>query len=771
MKINLLLRPPKDRTTDHWHKLWAVYYVGREQSRLVEVYLFRLLPYFLIGTILTYFGLALILFVWISRKPEKDIGYSDVLVMPFDWSGFQEKRGRIFIETGQQNIRDQKFQEGVMKIRIGLAKYPYDREARIYLAQIYYSAGLFGRAHDLMKRGIELGLNDLEFLTSFFKICYDSERFQSVVDVSEILLADEVYCADPENVFFVNRHKVTGLIEINRLDEAYVLAHKVNTDPNGRYRMVDAEFLSLLKAEKPIEALILLEQWRFRTGPDNMQLNNMFILAYIAMEDNARLHQSIDDLLNRDPLNPDLHILAMQNWNRAGMQDELEAAFATYMLHLGWEPDNLIKLANFLTSVRQISLVEEILRETRQQGLKEDVILFNLLYAYLTDGRWDEAKGVLDLLNSVLHTFEPIDRKLVGIGETIILLKQERRDNLSIILLQELRRIRASINFYMTVGNILMESELYDVAVETLDQGMATFPGNNRIAEAYTKATHAAFQFAEDNKPNEVEETLEFGPEEYLKKLDSMIKNKEYDLAEDLLTHIFRIDPQWLLGRGEDFEYRKLQLYYETRDSQLHSQTTSLFLSNNPDRGPELLQLALNYLSEGKAERSRIIAKEIVRNDPLNRPAKQLLVELEGPDSAETTNLQESENQEKLPSKNRLIEDLENALDEKEMANAEELILKVLGANPSWLSGSREEIDLLHIRYYIESGDFPPASSLIRIFMGSDARSARELLDLAKKYNDREMSKETQFLMSQIQREFPEMSILDQFELRPKLEP
>ena len=402
MKLNLLFRPPENRTEDHYLKLWSAYHSRESNSTVVDLYVFRLLPYLLIGTVLTYFTLALLLFVWISRKPQKDVGYWDVVAMPFNWEGFQEKRGRIYIEAGEQDIQDGKYQEGVMKIRIGLNKFPEDRDSRIYLAEIYYAAGLVDPALNLMKKGVELGMHDKDFLTSFFKICYESDAFETAVEAADIVLADPESANDQEVVYFINRYKVTSLIELGEFDEAYKISHGINSDLHGIRRMIDAEFLALLKADKPIDALIFLEKWRFHLGPESVQLQNLFIDIYIELKDDAKLKRAVKELTDIDRLNPDLYILAIKKWHRAGKQEELEAAFTRYMLLFGWDEVNLRKVNNLVTSLREIPLIEQVLNYTRKRGMKEEVILFNLFYAYLMNGRWEEAGGVLDLLKGSL---------------------------------------------------------------------------------------------------------------------------------------------------------------------------------------------------------------------------------------------------------------------------------------------------------------------------------------------------------------------------------
>ena len=92
----------------------------------------------------------------------------------------------------------------------------------------------------------------MEFLLTFFNLCYEAEAFESVVEVADLLLDVADFRIDKEKSFFVNRHKVTSLLELGRIDEALSIAHKINSDPNGIRRMIDAEYLALIKNGTPI---------------------------------------------------------------------------------------------------------------------------------------------------------------------------------------------------------------------------------------------------------------------------------------------------------------------------------------------------------------------------------------------------------------------------------------------------------------------------------------------------------------------------------------
>jgi len=102
---------------------------------------------------------------------------------------------------------------------------------------------------------------------------------------------------------------------------------------------------------------------------------------------------------------------------------------------------------------------------------------------------------------------------------------------------------------------------------------------------------------------------------------------------------------------------------------------------------------------------------------------------------------------------------LTEKIGDQDWKSTEKLVQQTLRASPPWLTADRQEFDLLHIRYYLESGNFPSASSLIRIFMGSDAKSARVLLNLATDYHNRGMDTEMNFLVEQVIRRFPNMKL------------
>ena len=166
-------------------------------------------------------------------------------------------------------------------------------------------------------------------------------------------------------------------------------------------------------------------------------------------------------------------------------------------------------------------------------------------------------------------------------------------------------------------------------------------------------------------------------------------------------------------------------------------------------------------MDKGKEEQSRILAEEVVRNNPRNREARELLLQLGGsiPGSVTTEQIENQEEKPTLQSRTKVMGELLANINAKDWESTEKIIQQILRASPEWLTRNRQEFDLLHIRYYLESGNFPSASSLIRIFMGSDANSARELLNLAKDYRNRELDTEMDFLVDQVNRKFPKMKL------------
>ena len=156
-----------------------------------------------------------------------------------------------------------------------------------------------------------------------------------------------------------------------------------------------------------------------------------------------------------------------------------------------------------------------------------------------------------------------------------------------------------------------------------------------------------------------------------------------------------------------------------------------------------------------------MLAQQVSRLNPGNQEARDLLRELgDDPSSSPTPDSDATQDEDaNVVNKSIVFETLESNAAAKDWEAAEAMIQKVLRASPAWLNRDRQSFDLIHIRYYLESGNFPSASSLIRIYMGSDVQSARELANLAKEYDSQGMEKERDFLMDQVQRKFPNMKL------------
>ncbi len=761
MKITLLFRPPENRTEDYWYKFWSTKRVHPNNQLAINLYLFRFIPFLLVLFLAGYLVTALLLFTWVNRKPQEDVGYLDVLLLPLSYEEFQKKRGRIFIESGKAALEQGRIQEGVWRMKIGLGKYPEDQESRTFLAHIYYMAGLVDPSMKLLKNGVKIGTYDADFLKFFFDVAYQSDSYKTIMEVLDILEEDPAFTKNEINIYMIQRHRVTALLELGRPEEALIIAQQINSVPDAKFRMIDAEFLALQKLEKPIDALILLEKWKLRLGTQNPQLQNLFIDAYIALGDEEKIEKSINNLINIDRQNPNLRLHALKKWHDAGNQEQLWDTFLSYLLLFGWKQEALNKINNFVTSIHQVEMVEEILSLARKRSMNQDTILFNLYYAYLMEGRWQDAAVIYEQLQPALETFAETDQLLIGIGQTVVQMKNEENERLQIILLQDLRKLRSSITFYLTMNKILQKSELYEIAVEALAQAQAMFPQSPRINTSFYKAISIANEYNKNNAPIVIEETLDKSPEEYLKQIDELIALGNPNEAENIIDKIYRVAPPWLEGTGDDFEYRKLKLYFETRDLSFQSLSTTLFVANNPNSGPELLQLALTYLDDGRDEQSRMIAEELVKNNPRNIEARNLLEQLGGSNEEELDkDLTEPDEERKTYlSKQGTLDKFRRALANDDFQTCQTIIQGVLHTKPSWLRTDRTSFDILHIEYYLRQHKFIEARPLVRLYMGNDFMSAKELIALGNKLQDEQLNDASLFLEDFVQSKYQYLSL------------
>jgi len=757
MKIRLLFKRPQKRTGDHFLKLLSL---GRARGseKQIKIYAFRLIPYSAFVALFAYLGLSLALTFWINREGFSTVSYCEVLKLPFSWEEYQKHRGDDYIRSGMEDLETGKLKEGIMKIRTGLGKNPENIEGRMFIARLFYSSGRLHQVSYTLEKGIELGLDDQSLLKTYFSVCRQSDQLEDVIRVCRDFLSPGKTLTEDKRVFF-ELHLARALKDTGQWEALLELAHTVNSRPNQTFRLVDAEFYALFNLGRFDEARALLQHWNRRVSADP---NLRFLMVDLYMEngEDEQVKANCDRFLHSNILDPRKHIQVIGKLHEASLFDSEKEAIDRFFTFFGENEEGLKQLLNYAGEQKNVLLAERIITWVRAQYLEDHDFILKLLYIYLPEGRWTDAQALLEEITSRIEEYQPRDQHLIHIADLIVDLRTDKRASARPQIINAVQRLRASISFYLMLNEILISCHLEEEAAMIMNQAIGIFPDSDRIQRAQKQTAQFLKERKELQEQSENKPVLGFeSPYGLIDELDQYITNKDYRSAEDLLLSIGQAKPDWWSESRDDFEYRRLMIYMETRDSTVQANSTTLFLENHPEQSDRLLRLSRQYHRDGQEDEARLIVEQVLGSDPENTEAATLYQEITNKKYETPTG---SEDQAILvhlayQERNYAIDELRAAVDSEDWDQAKTTVQRILEANPMWLRGDRKEFDLLKLQLSLELGNFSQAETLMRLYMGGDYYSARELLDFARKCREAGKGKIADLVETKVFESFPEL--------------
>ena len=216
----------------------------------------------LVLAVLGYVSVATAVYHWLGRKEHNHVTYSDVLLLPIRWDEVQAKRGQTYLDGGMADLKNQLWGQGMMKLRIGLARYPKALKPRLTLAKIYH----YSQRHELAMKVLEEGIDAFEkypgrsYLQSYFRLAYRGEAYAAILTACDRYLAFEDL-AEEEDLWLLQQ-KVAALRQAKRADEALAL---LNRAPDNRM-FKEQRVLLMLEMGDVDQALEYLREWMETSG-------------------------------------------------------------------------------------------------------------------------------------------------------------------------------------------------------------------------------------------------------------------------------------------------------------------------------------------------------------------------------------------------------------------------------------------------------------------------------------------------------------------------
>lgn len=155
----------------------------------VVISLRGVLLWFLASCVAAYFLAAGYVFYRLERKQYNFVRYTDLLLYPVRYKEVDELRGQAMIAMGFDDLKNNNWQEGVMKLRIGLDKYPRDLKARLEVARFFIAAKIRNKAQETLLGGLDQGYPGRAYLESAITVVGAGEDFELVISICERALA------------------------------------------------------------------------------------------------------------------------------------------------------------------------------------------------------------------------------------------------------------------------------------------------------------------------------------------------------------------------------------------------------------------------------------------------------------------------------------------------------------------------------------------------------------------------------------------------------
>ena len=734
-----------------WWNLFNYFEDLNTRKKILILNLHRILPLLALIAIIGYFGAAGGLYFWLDRNPHNKIGFLD-LAIPFRWSTLRAKQGQTFIAEGLEDLKKEKIASGLMKLRIGLIKYPVDQEARLELARIYARNGLAGSAITTLKEGLDFRYPDLDYLSLLFNSAVYTQNFELIIRVTEQLLQEPENIPDPSIRALLLKARIQALLKSELYLQALQLSRRLNRDEDQALNAVDGEVLALFGLKRYPWAAALLEVVRFDSKHDPMLLQ-LLAQAYRHMGNLVELRDILQYLIEKTPRNPQPYLFALEEWRQAGQAEEVQGVFEKYLANFGQNNRALLAVAVKLADWPDSRLLKRCLDEAEKQGFNTRSILILLVQSLLVEGRWSEASNAFSLLERGEEDIPAAAPLMMQFLSRLLTTLEPGNETGAGLLVEFLSNRRFPPSYYLTTADMLEQSDKWPASREILGLAHSIFPHSANIADRLSLVEK---RFDELKAPDALTETASTQhepatPEEALAVLDNLIASNELEEALATLHNLRRRKPPWLPKIEETLAGRQLIITIKQGDPLYVRSYTRLYLEKYPHRGARVLDLAQEYRELGDIPMARTLGREVAALLPKAVEPAEFLDSLPqeevspGPVPAIQTAAGPTE----------ILQKLDAFIETEDFTAASALLQELQRSRPKWLGEAAEDLVWRQLLITLHPDDLLYARSAIRRYLAKTHQSGSRAITLAKKYLEEGEMETARLLAREVLEAFP----------------
>ncbi|MFZ9682487.1 MAG: hypothetical protein ACO3DQ_04695 [Cephaloticoccus sp.] len=179
----------------------------------------------LFASVTAYVGGATAVYLRLERRPPNYVTYTDILLLPIRKDEVRAKRGQAYLDAGIAAMKQQRWSEGEMQLRLGLSRYPQAMPARLALAEFYFLIQQNDRALAVLAEGMDAvpGYPGRRYLTNYLTIAGQGQDTGAIIEACNRYLDDAAINLPEKEREWLLQQKLGALIADGQTEEAMAI--------------------------------------------------------------------------------------------------------------------------------------------------------------------------------------------------------------------------------------------------------------------------------------------------------------------------------------------------------------------------------------------------------------------------------------------------------------------------------------------------------------------------------------------------------------------
>ncbi|MCC6415432.1 MAG: hypothetical protein IT582_05955 [Opitutaceae bacterium] len=589
-----------------------------------------LLVYGLLAALLAYVGGATAIYLWLDRREHNYVTYTDVLLLPLRMDEVREKRGQAYLDDGIAAMKQQRWAEGEMKLRLGLARYPQALKARLSLAEFYYFIQQNERALKVLVEGMDAvpGYPGRRYVTNYLTIAGQGQDYGAMLDACDRYLGDAAGALPEKERDWLVQQKLGALLGDGQYAAALAILDASPDNPVFNEQRV----LVLIELGRAAEAEKYLTEWRESAGA-TPQILRLQVRVARELGRVERMNALLAELRQMAPSDPRNLAYAVVQQRLAKADAQAQASLEDYFFRFGGFAANTLMVAQPLAEIGAADLVQVCVNRATDQGYDLRPFLVLLAQAQLKQGAWQSARATtqrLATLSTKGRTAAELDAaELAGI---LASLAADPGEAPQVALLKYVESRHLLFQTHRLITETLMRAERYEAALEIIARAERLYP-KNRALDGF-KATAGAIlaeRKAKANTPGVGSAAPVFVESVFFNRVDTAIADRQWTTAGALIRDMQQARPSWLKAREADVLERQMRVARESQSLLEMTLAARMMLDGSLARAQRVVDYAVELRNQGDTEPAVLLLREVLRNLPAHALARRLLEEWTAP--------------------------------------------------------------------------------------------------------------------------------------------